>query len=633
MPGTMPALGISLLKAGLARAGHDCDLLYGSTLLIEALAEGSSFDQALRDYQLVGTSGHLGDLLFAPAFWGKPDLIDAVRGRLQAAAFCLPAAERDPFLERLDPERQRMEQTLDRAFAARDWRQFRIVGFSSTFAQSLASLALARRIKLAAPDTMILFGGANVDGTMGAALLASFPFVDAVLQGECDHSLPRLVDAVLTGQPLAGTPGLVMRGMANSPSVPVTDLDGLAVPDFSDFFAQLPPGWRQDQFMLPFETSRGCWWGERSHCIFCGLNGDGMAYRAKSPERAIAEVDRLQSDWQVRRFWAVDNILPRPYFDTVLPALGQRDLELFYETKANLADGQVAALARAGVTRIQPGVESLSTRLLRIMKKGVSRTRNLQLLRSCQMHGVDPLWFYLYGFPGDTEEDYLDDAALMPLLVHLPPPRAINPVTVDRFSPLFRATGMTLHPQQEHRLAFAGLSDTAAADLCYHFDAQVGPADPDRYQPCLAAALAHWQARYRAGAQLEAHIGCTVTLLFDTRDADGVQLRMLSGLMHEVHRSVQDGASPALIAERCRGNAADPDPEDLPIVIAAASHGASFAPEVRTIDEALDWLEAAGLVARDGTVCQALALPRLSMLVALQLGLEAQTLEAMPVDP
>jgi hypothetical protein len=38
---------------------------------------------------------------------------------------------------------------------------------------------------------------------------------------------------------------------------------------------------------LLIETSRGCWCGAVSHCTFCGLNGEGMAYRRKSPQRVI----------------------------------------------------------------------------------------------------------------------------------------------------------------------------------------------------------------------------------------------------------------------------------------------------------------------------------------------------------
>ena len=55
-----------------------------------------------------------------------------------------------------------------------------------------------------------------------------------------------------------------------------------------------------------------------------------------------------------------------------MPALAARrlHLELFYEVKANLKKAQVRLLRDAGVRVIQPGIESFSTRVLDIMRRG-----------------------------------------------------------------------------------------------------------------------------------------------------------------------------------------------------------------------------------------------------------------------
>jgi radical SAM superfamily enzyme YgiQ (UPF0313 family) len=41
------------------------------------------------------------------------------------------------------------------------------------------------------------------------------------------------------------------------------------------------------------ETARGCWWGAKHHCTFCGLNQNDMAFRAKSPQCAMDELVHL----------------------------------------------------------------------------------------------------------------------------------------------------------------------------------------------------------------------------------------------------------------------------------------------------------------------------------------------------
>src|SRR5207237_3798341 len=118
-----------------------------------------------------------------------------------------------------------------------------------------------------------------------------------------------------------------------------------------------PPDLDEKQIWLPWETSRGCWWGQKRHCTFCGLNGEGMEFRARSADRTIADLQDLLARYPECNIAMSDNIMPHSYFRTVLPqlALIRPKAEIFYEQKANLTLQKVRALARAGITRIQPG--------------------------------------------------------------------------------------------------------------------------------------------------------------------------------------------------------------------------------------------------------------------------------------
>src|SRR5260370_24175623 len=188
------------------------------------------------------------------------------------------------------------------------------------------------------------------------------------------------------------------------------DLDALAVPDFGDYFAGLEQSTGGSNVVptLLFETSRGCWWGAKSHCTFCGLNGGAMAFRSKSARRALEELEYLVQRWRIENVEAVDNILDMKYFRDVLPALAEWKwpLQLFYEVKSNLSREQVHLLRDAGVRRIQPGIESLNDHILKLMKKGTTALRNIQLLKWCQEYGVTAEWSMLYGFPGETRPAY-----------------------------------------------------------------------------------------------------------------------------------------------------------------------------------------------------------------------------------
>jgi len=122
----------------------------------------------------------------------------------------------------------------------------------------------------------------------------------------------------------------------------------------------------------------------------------------------------------------------------VLPALAalSLDLNLFYEIKANITRDQAFLLAKAGVKWVQPGIESFSTRVLKLMRKGLTSLQNIMLLRLCREFAITPSYNILVGFPGEKEDDYLAMAQLLRKVFHLSAPSGkASLVQVHRFSP------------------------------------------------------------------------------------------------------------------------------------------------------------------------------------------------------
>ncbi|HEY6328988.1 MAG TPA: RiPP maturation radical SAM C-methyltransferase, partial [Blastocatellia bacterium] len=228
--------------------------------------------------------------------------------------------------------------------------------------------------------------------------------------------------------------------------------------------------------VLSFETSRGCWWGERAHCTFCGLNGMSMAYRAMSPDRARKQFDSLfKFAPKVSQLDAVDNILPKSYIQDVLPLVDTpENMSIFYEVKADLGEQDIQVLAGARVKRIQPGIESLATSTLKLMKKGTSAFQNLTFLKNCLIYGIEPAWNLLIGFPGEGEDVYSKYVQDLPLLVHLPPPSGVFPVRFDRYSPYFVNAGeygLDLRPLDFYTLIYP-FDEEEISELAYYFSDQ-----------------------------------------------------------------------------------------------------------------------------------------------------------------
>lgn len=380
----------------------------------------------------------------------------------------------------------------------------RAVGCTSTFEQNVASLALLRRVKDLDPGVVTMLGGGNCEAEMGQAVHRNFPWVDFVVSGEAEEILPALLRRILQeGPDIRDLPPGVLgpahrEGATFQPGRGlVDDLDRLPVPDFDDYFRELraSPLAPALSLALPFETSRGCWWGARHRCTFCGLNGLALGYRAKSPGRALEELDHLETSYGVSCLEVVDNIISPSYFHTVLPALAEdsRRRHLFYEVKANLRREQVQLLARAGVMWIQPGIESLSTPVLRLMNKGVQAWQNVLLLRHAREFGVRLSWSILWGFPGEEDSWYEEVARFLPLLEHLQAPASTIRMRVDRFGSYHSQAVREGRPLelQAAILHIYPLPSSELMDLAYffRFAGDSDPFDPQRKDPSLPRAL------------------------------------------------------------------------------------------------------------------------------------------------
>jgi ribosomal peptide maturation radical SAM protein 1 len=391
------------------------------------------------------------------------------------------------------------------------WDGVRVVGFSSVFQQNAAAFALARRLKQRYPDIVTVFGGANFEGEMGLELVRSIDCVDIAVTGEGDVAFPRLLCALAAGEDPDGIPGVARRVgdrvVATPPAPPLNRLDDLPVPDYEEYFERaqrlgLLPAAGHRTTWVPFESARGCWWGEKHHCTFCGLNGSTMKYRSKSPQRVFAELAELARRYRSFRFQAVDNILDMGYLTELFPALtaSGTDYEMFYEVKANLTRAQLRMMAQAGVVAVQPGLESLSSPVLRLMRKGVRAAQNVNVLRWGQYYNLHVSWNVIWGFPGETEQQYKEQADWIPHLVHLRPPIAALRIWMERFSPLYMRQDefgvRACVPERSYRYVYPGGVDLDR--VAYFFEHEIADALPDSTYLPLKQAIDGWKAAWES---------------------------------------------------------------------------------------------------------------------------------------
>jgi ribosomal peptide maturation radical SAM protein 1 len=537
-----PNLGLSLLQAGLRRDGVACDIRY---LCLDFVALTGA-----RRYRILSDErafiGMVGEWLFSALVHGEDATSDlrycteVLMGQLG------DIFSPDKMFEVLSA-REAAAELVSRALAGVRWDDYTMVGFTTSFQQTMASLALARRVKDRYPRITIAFGGANCEGEMGVELHHRYPFIDVVCSGEADLSFPEIVRRHAAGLDLTGVPATVVRRGDQSiadarPTHSVTNMDSLPYPDFSDFYEQhaRSPGVAEAYPAVPLlETARGCWWGARKHCTFCGLNGGTMAFRSKSSDRAFDELQRLVEQ-HGKDLLVVDNILDMSYFDELVPRIAASGIAplIHYETKVNLTPRQISLLAAAGIRKIQPGIETLDSEILRLMEKGCTLMQNVQLLKLAAEHGVRIDWNFLHGFPGETAEQYARIAAVVPRLRHLNPPTGLGRVRADRFSPYFSKPeryGVTLSPLPAYKYVFPGPEDQRRR-LAYHFSMDAESlAGAHVYTREAISAIERWRAEE---TQHELYAIDSATRIEVVRRRPGAedQRWSLTGVAAAVHR-------------------------------------------------------------------------------------------------
>ena len=403
--------------------------------------------------------------------------------------------------EYIQQKRQGLDVYMDGLIDQYELADADIVGFTSMFMQNIASLAMVRKIKQRNKDIIAIMGGANCETPMGEEIVKNFDIVDYVFSGTALISFPKFVNSIMSGNRSQAESINGVFSKANSLHKekvkakvlvkedgevetvgPIGDEFSIneCVPLNYDSFLASFDRYFKDSTVKPyllFETSRGCWWGAKAHCTFCGLNGGGMSYRAMKDEAAIAMINDLFDRYsdRVKHFSCVDNIIPREYIKGVFPYTKRKEgVTIFYEVRADLRPEEMEILSDAGVVEMQPGIESLATSTLKLMKKGTTAFNNIRFLQNTVVYSIVPHWNLLVGFPGEDEGVYEKYCHDMPLLQHLPPPSGVFPVRFDRYSPYFTEADkyeLDLVPLDYYSYTYS-ISSESMKEMAYYFSDQ-----------------------------------------------------------------------------------------------------------------------------------------------------------------
>lgn len=402
------------LSAIAADAGFKADILY-LNVLFASLIGTEVFEE-------IGNSPRInmfGEKLFSGAAYGQNQPEND-----------FPFSQMKPLAEKL--------ASLSASVIAE--KGYRFIWSSMNWQQINATIAVFNRIKELNSSIMTVGAGLQCDQEMTKGILSLTNSFDYLVSGEPERTFKDMLSMPEKSE--RRLPSLIQ-------SKKTVNLDELPEINYRCYFEQLELFLGKDHgfpVLVGYETSRGCRKAEGQPCSFCSLNTqDRIHYRYKSASKVKHEIDSLVKHYPEAKIFMMDNDFPSAYFQELLPILSiPESASIRYYTKANLSLNQLHQMKKAGITSLQPGIESLSPTWLKRVKKRVFARSNVMMLRNARSLGVSLYWYLLHGIPGDETGDYEAMIDLIPLLHHLQPPDSVAPVRLERFSEFI------LQPEQFH---------------------------------------------------------------------------------------------------------------------------------------------------------------------------------------
>ena len=449
---SIPSFQLGLLKPTLEK--HGIDVSTYCLYVYFARHVGYQLNEELSAVRLA----MVGEWLWAEQAFGEfADDVEYVR-TYQAVLHDILQPADVSLQELLEIRRNKTRSFIDWCLEKIDWSRYDLIGFSIVFQQMTASLAMAKALKEKYPGIPIIFGGATFEDDIAESIFDACPQVDYLLRGDGDKAFPEMIRRLDAGESMAGSPGLMWRDengkvVDNGRAPNLDDMSQTPVPDFDEYFYAFKQcGFEKAKGvlepMIPIETGRGCWWGEKNHCTFCGLNRAGMHFRSKPADQVLDLLQTLSRKYGRFHYNAIDNIMETDYIANLFEPLAEAraDLSIHYEVRPHFSREQLGRMRQGGLVSVQPGIESLSTHVLKLMKKHGTGIKNLSFLKWCVYYGINNLYNILFGFAGETDEDYVLQNDLVKKIPHFQPPYGITNARPDRGSPMF-------HDPETHAVA------------------------------------------------------------------------------------------------------------------------------------------------------------------------------------
>jgi len=289
-------------------------------------------------------------------------------------------------------------------------KKYDIVGITVMTFTLLDALKVARIVKKTNKNTRLVFGGPHVHIFPDETI--HLPDVDYLVLGEGEQTFKELLDHIDDTKKLKTIRGLVFKengGVVNTGLRDfIQDLDELPFParhltpyrKYSSLLARRTP-------VTTMMTSRGCPY----KCSFCDRPQLGKKFRARSAQNVVDEMEECVK-MGIHEFIIYDDTftINKQRVKEICAEIIRRKLDIGWDIRArvdSVDESLLEKLKRAGCRGIHYGVESGTTKILKILNKRITIPEIEEAFSMTKKQGIMTLAYFMIGNPTETEEDIL----------------------------------------------------------------------------------------------------------------------------------------------------------------------------------------------------------------------------------
>ncbi|MFA6923453.1 MAG: radical SAM protein [Bacteroidales bacterium] len=290
-------------------------------------------------------------------------------------------------------------------------KEIKAIGISIVTPKVYSAMDMAAAIRKNFPEIFIIAGGPHAT-LMPEQLMNECPAINYVIQGEGEFRMRDLIRNLEKKLPVNEIDGLAFKKdgkiINNPPQNSIEDINILPMPsreliDINKYSSYMKTILSPATTMI---TSRGCPY----KCIYCSKPITGKKIRSLNPENVVNEIQFLVDNYKIREIIFYDDSFTfnQERVLEICNLIIQKGIKIKWhcETRVNLInENLLKKMKEAGCYLIGYGIESGSNRLLKILQKGITIEQIENAVSITKKAGIKVLGYFMFGIPGETEED------------------------------------------------------------------------------------------------------------------------------------------------------------------------------------------------------------------------------------